>query len=84
MRRFLRIDSSTRAARTFRERMNEMVKQTTLAQDSEFTTLLLGSIIDFDAALALEWVRDNFDPQDIFEDDILREWAASNGFIEEK
>ncbi len=31
---------------------------------------------------AVEWMRDNLDPGDVFTDEKLRDWAMANGFVE--
>jgi hypothetical protein len=31
----------------------------------------------------IQWIAEHFQPGDIFSNDILREWAEENGYIEE-
>ena len=31
----------------------------------------------------IEWVRDNYAPEDIYSEDELREWAFDNGFVDD-
>ena len=31
--------------------------------------------------LAIDYIQDNLDPEDVFEDDALETWALNNGFI---
>lgn len=32
---------------------------------------------------AIEWIRDNMDPEDVFPEDHLAQWAFKNGFEED-
>lgn len=33
---------------------------------------------------ALEWIKENLTPEQVFDQDELEEWATSNGFVEEE
>jgi len=33
---------------------------------------------------AMQFIADNFEPGDIFEEDVMREWANENGYIKEE
>ena len=45
----------------------------TANQDSAFGGVFLESII--------EWIAENVDPEDVFEDRQLRDWAENNNFV---
>ena len=47
---------------------------TTIAEDKSFGTDFLENIID--------WIRSNLEPEDVFSDSQLRDWALNNGFEE--
>ncbi len=32
---------------------------------------------------ALEWIKENLTPEQVFDQDELEDWARSNGFVEE-
>lgn len=38
--------------------------------------------IEIDDSVVKEYVKDNFVPDEIFDDDELRSWALDNGFVE--
>ena len=42
---------------------------------------------DFGAAFLdeiIEWVKNNLTPEEIYDKDVLEEWALDNGFVEEE
>lgn len=41
----------------------------------------IGSMIDGDEVI--RWVRENLDPEDVFDSDVLKNWALDNGFKED-
>jgi len=61
---------------------------TTRRQDQEFADKLIevgDEILDAirtvfarDAQWVVDWVSDNFDPGEVFADEVLREWAEKN------
>jgi len=55
---------------------------TTGEQDREFIKML-GENISVDASYVLDWVADNFAPEEIFDEETLRQWALDSGFVEE-
>ena len=58
------------------------VKQTTSQQDRNFIEQFVREI-NLDTLFILDWVTDNFDPEDVFENDQLEDWALDNGFVRE-
>lgn len=42
-------------------------------------------LIDLDDMLdqSVIWIQDNLDPEDVFDDSVLEEWATKNGFVYE-
>ena len=40
--------------------------------------------VDVDDTVVLEYVVATFNPEDVFPDNELRDWAINNGFIEEE
>lgn len=59
--------------------------RTTCQQDRDFLEMFLESAsIDFDTALVLVWVAENFAPEDVYDEMALSDWAIANGFVEEE
>ena len=58
-----------------------MIKDTTIQQDKSLTQVLGCSPRVIDAYDAIEWVRKNFNPEDIFSNDDLDNWAHERGYI---
>jgi hypothetical protein len=59
-----------------------MPRATSSQEDKDFGELLKESV-DFsgmDASWVLEWVADNFAPEEVFEDSVLEAWAEDNGY----
>lgn len=56
------------------------MSRTTMSQDKEFIKALLENI-SIDASFVLDWVSDNFIPEEVFEICYLEEWAEDNGYI---
>jgi hypothetical protein len=66
--------------------------ETTGSQDRDFNYLLFGqfspnTIFDalrdlflIDSSFVLDWVRDNFTPEEIFSSKELEQWAKDNGY----
>lgn len=62
------------------------IRATTVAQDKDLAILLQDQAeisIDIDATYLLEWVRDNFTPDQVFDDDKLERWAEDNDYFKE-
>lgn len=62
---------------------------TTKLQDAGLVKLLLKEMtIDldasFDASLVVDWVADNFAPEEVYGEAALKHWAWDNGFVEEE
>ena len=63
-----------------------MAKVTTLTEDQAFGELLKEQVdLSFvmDAGVVIDWVRDNFAPEDVYEVSDLADWAEGNGFVEQ-
>ena len=64
-----------------------MVIGATTAQSEKFIEVLLDNLefaLDgMDASFVLGWVQENFEPEDVFDEDILIDWAENNEFIRE-
>lgn len=57
------------------------VRSTSVAQDKSLAGLIQDDAtitIEMDATKVLEWVADNFEPDEVFDDDKLAKWAADN------
>ena len=61
-----------------------MARQTSALEDISFRELLRDNLeaLEIDATGILDWVRENFLPEDIFDKEELAEWAESNGFVQ--
>jgi len=57
------------------------MKATSVRQDSDFISEVISSTL---LEQAMQFIADNFEPGDIFEEDELREWANENGYIKEE
>ena len=57
-----------------------MKHKTTRAHDLDVTKRILENV-EFDAADILDWVRENFAPDEVFEDDELEEWAENADYV---
>lgn len=33
---------------------------------------------------AINWINQNLEPAEVFDDEVLRDWAEANGFIEDE
>lgn len=53
----------------------------TIGNNKAFTARLISQCLLDDA---LEWIKDNLEPKDVFDASELGEWAESNGFIRDK
>ena len=68
---------------------------TTGGQDVDFASRLIKNIghnaiveaiqglFEGDSAWALDWVTNNFDPEEIYSEGILASWAERNGYVKE-
>lgn len=55
-----------------------MLYHTRSVDDVEFTKALVKELGTLDASFVLEWVRENFVPEDVFSNDALEDWAYAN------
>jgi hypothetical protein len=53
---------------------------TTREQDKKFAQLIFG---EDKLADAIDWIRDNMNPSDVFSEDALEDWARDNEFVKE-
>ena len=53
---------------------------TTTKQDQNFKDEVISSKLLEDA---IAWIAKNMEPEDVFSESQLKEWAASNGFTED-
>lgn len=58
--------------------------RTTSREDGEFESLIKERIDLGDASWVLDWIAENFEPEDVYSRDNLANWAIENGFIEEE
>lgn len=56
------------------------MSRTTSKQDQEFIEALSENM-NIDASFVLDWVGDNFMPEDVFDIHFLEKWAENNGYI---
>ena len=53
---------------------------TSYAQDENF----ISSVISNDLLQeSIDWIKENLCPEDVFDEQILNEWAEENGFVKE-
>lgn len=52
---------------------------TTLTQDRQFRDSVIASTL-LDESIA--WINDNLTPDEVFDEDLLRQWALDSGFVE--
>jgi hypothetical protein len=65
--------------------INMGIIRTTTFQDRDFKDNLIDRLcIAQDYAWVVEWVKDNFSLDDLFDFDTLSEWAKDNGFVDGK
>jgi hypothetical protein len=57
------------------------MRATSTRQDSDFISEVISSTL---LEQAMQFIADNFEPEDIFEEDVMREWANENGYIKEE
>ena len=55
--------------------------RTSTRQDSNFISEMFSSTL---LEQAMQFIADNFEPEDIFEEDVMKEWANENGYIKEE
>lgn len=62
-----------------------MAKSTTHREDLDMATEILNRIsiedISIDAGYILEFVNENYVPEEVFDEDKLREWAIDHDFV---
>ena len=54
--------------------------RTSTRQDSNFISEMFSSTL---LEQAMQFIAENFKPEDIFEEDEMKEWANENGYIKE-
>ena len=54
---------------------------TTATEDKEFIAEVIDKLL---LKKAIEWISTNLDPQDVFGQARLRDWAKDNGMVEEE
>ena len=54
---------------------------TTKKQDDDFVRNVIDTSVLLESAI--DWIRDNLRPDEVFTDAVLREWALDNGFVVE-
>jgi hypothetical protein len=60
-----------------------MAVKTTGSQDKNFAEEFASRVVGgADYSWVLEWIEENYEPDDIFEHEVLKEWALDNGFEE--
>ena len=66
------------------EKEGNMARRTSALEDISFRELLRDNLetLEIDATGILDWVGENFLPEDIFDNEKLAEWAESNGFVQ--
>ena len=57
------------------------MRSTSARQDSDFISEVISSTL---LEQAMQFIADNFEPEDIFEEDVMKEWANENGYIKEE
>ena len=55
--------------------------RTSARQDSNFINEMFSSTL---LEQAMQFIADNFEPEDIFEEDVMKQWAEDNGYIKEE
>lgn len=55
--------------------------RTSTRQDSNFISEMFSSTL---LEQAMQFIADNFEPEDIFEEDVMKQWAEDNGYIKEE
>lgn len=60
-----------------------MGRRTSQIEDKSFRDLLFDNMdFELDASVVLDWVMENFLPEDVFSNDELVEWAYDNNFVQ--
>jgi hypothetical protein len=54
-----------------------VIKSTAYNQDKD----MLVECVRLDAAEVVQFVGKNYEPEDVFEESALREWAENNGYV---
>jgi hypothetical protein len=55
--------------------------RTSARQDSNFINEMFSTTL---LEQAMQFIVDNFEPEDIFEEDVMGQWAEDNGYIKEE
>jgi hypothetical protein len=53
------------------------MKKITRQQTEKFNETVFRNILEE----AIEWIRDNMEPEDVFEEEVLEAWAEANDFV---
>lgn len=53
----------------------------TVKQDADFIKEVIPTSL---LELALDWIANNMEPEDVFDDEALSEWAMASGFVKEE
>ena len=56
-----------------------------IRKEDQFEDIIKERIITVETSLiyeVLEWVKYNYDPEDIFSDEKLAKWAEANGYVQ--
>jgi hypothetical protein len=59
--------------------LEDWMMMTTTRQESEFVRDVVSGTLLEDA---ISWIAGNMDPEDVFSDSQLRQWADENGLVE--
>lgn len=55
---------------------------TTYSQDEDFLKAVVGGTALLEKAI--DWIKDNLGPDEVFDESELQAWAKDNGFVEEE
>jgi hypothetical protein len=57
------------------------MRRTTTNEDADFIKAMISQTLLEEAA---DYIADNFEPDDVFPEQKLRDWAVDNGFVEKE
>ena len=66
------------AAESCSSRWSERITMATAEQNKKFTGSLL---VQWPLDEAIDWIKVNLSPEDVFDEDELSEWATDRGFV---
>lgn len=64
-----------------------MARRTSYSEDSDLAAMLDNTLsvnsvtVSIDAGEVLAYIADNFDPEDVFDEEVLVRWAEDNGYV---